>query len=189
MIRRIVYITVTILFAVIAYTVLRLTIPTAEVQQVSMTPTLQPGDRLVMSKIAYMVDEPRRGDILTFYPLQQPKPNLLQEVFQLSNTAVPLIKRVIGLPGDVVEIRDGKVVVNGTDLNEPYIRETPRYTLNTMRIPEGEYFVLGDNRNNSNDSHLGWTVSADRIIGKAWLIYWPAQKIGTAPNYYNYAIR
>ena len=188
MIRKLIYTIATVLFALIAYTALRLTIPTAEVQQVSMTPTLQPGDRLVMSKVAYMVDKPKRGDILTFYPLQQPIPSLLEEVFPRYTTTVPLIKRVIALPGDTVEVNEGKVIVNGIQLSEPYIKEAPRYTMHLIKIPPDEYFVLGDNRNNSNDSRLGWTVSSDRIIAKAWLIYWPLSKIGAAPNYHQYAV-
>jgi len=188
MIRKIIYILVTVVFAVLAYVVLRLTIPTAEVQQVSMMPTLQPGERLVMNKLAYVSSGPQRGDIITFYPLQQPKPDFFEEIFPWSNTTVPLIKRTIGLPGDTVEITNGKIIINGSVLNEPYITDPPRYTLRPLKIPAGEYFVLGDNRNNSNDSHLGWTVPLDRIVGKAWLIYWPLQRLGAAPNYQQYAV-
>ncbi|HAV10867.1 MAG TPA: signal peptidase I [Dehalococcoidia bacterium] len=189
MIRRLIYILLTVVCAVLVYIILRLTIPTAEVQQVSMMPTLQPGERLVMNKLAYIAADPQRGDIITFYPLQQSKPDLLEEIFPWSNTTVPLIKRTIGLPGDTIEIKNGKIIVNGSVLNEPYIKDPPRYTLRPMKIPDGEYFVLGDNRNNSNDSHLGWTIPIDRIVGKAWLIYWPPQRIGTAPNYQQYAVQ
>ena len=84
-----------------------------------------------------------------------------------------MIKRIIGLPGDSIEIREGKVFINGNPLDEPYIKEPIEYEYPLQEIPENDYFVLGDNRNLSNDSHKGWTVPSDNIIGKVWITYWP----------------
>jgi signal peptidase I len=181
--RNFVYFLGTAVVAIVIYIVLRLTIPSVEVQQVSMVPTLQPGERLLISRMAYLANSPQRGDIIVFYPPQQIKPDLFGEIFSWSSPTIPLIKRIIALPGDTVEIANGKVIVNDAVLNEPYIKDQPRYTLRLLKIPQGEYFVLGDNRNNSNDSHLGWTVDGDHIVGKAWIIYWPIQQWGTAPHY------
>lgn len=83
------------------------------------------------------------------------------------------IKRVIGLPGEEVKIVHGKVYINGQPLNEPYLVHLATYDLEPRRVPEGNYFVLGDNRPNSSDSHLGWYVPVSSIIGKAWFSYWP----------------
>jgi len=89
----------------------------------------------------------------------------------------PFIKRVIGLPGETVEIKDGKVFIDGIPLDEEeYIMAPPNNPMPATEIPENEYFVLGDNRNSSNDSHNGWTVPRDNIIGRAWFIYWPPSK-------------
>ena len=82
-----------------------------------------------------------------------------------------------------MEVRDGTVYINGTQLDEPYIKEPPRYSLKPWLIPDDEYFVLGDNRNISEDSHNGWTVPRQNIIGKDWLSIWPPGEWGLAPNY------
>jgi signal peptidase I len=90
------------------------------------------------------------------------------------------IKRLIALPGDTIEIKEGTVYLNGQTIDEPYIKEYPTYTMEMKEIPEGEYFVLGDNRNHSNDSHSWGTVPRENIIGKVWLSIWPP---GTIPSY------
>jgi len=88
------------------------------------------------------------------------------------------------LPGETVEIDDGKISINGIPLEEDeYIAEQPNYTMQATEISENEYFVLGDNRNNSNDSHNGWTVPQDNIIGKAWFTYWPPSKWRIVKHY------
>jgi len=122
------------------------------VEQSSMFPTLAEGQRIFINKL---VKEPDRGDIV---------------VFKNPNNAVntPLIKRVIGLPGEEVEVRSGVVYINGSPLNETYIDKMPHYDLPKSIIPGGEYFVLGDNRNSSRDSHSGWTVPQDNILGKVY---------------------
>lgn len=131
------------------------------VEHSSMWPTIEEGEYILVNKVSYHLHQPERGDIIVFHPPW--------------HFGRPYIKRVIGLPGDTVEIRDGKVFVNGSPLNEPYAGQTLDI-LPPTKVPEGEYFVLGDNRNNSYDSRKGWTVSRDYIIGKAWLTYWPPRR-------------
>jgi signal peptidase I len=152
------------------FLVLQNTIQTCIVSSSSMEPDLTVGQRLIVSKISYHFDVPQRGDIIVFQPPANP-------------SAIPYIKRVIGLPGDIVEIKDGKVIVNGAALFEPYIKETPMYYMPPEDIPADSYFVLGDNRNDSNDSHVWGTVPRDNIIGKASFTIWPLGEWGTAPNY------
>jgi signal peptidase I len=152
------------------FLVLQNTIQTCIVSSSSMEPDLTVGQRLIVSKITYRFYAPKRGDIIVFQPPANPG-------------AIPYIKRVIGLPGDIVEIKDGKVLINGNALFEPYIKETPSYYMPPEDIPAESYFVLGDNRNDSNDSHVWGTVPRDNIIGKASFTIWPLGEWGTAPNY------
>ena len=86
-------------------------------------------------------------------------------------------------PGETVEITDGAVYLDGHQLDEPYIKKPPTYTYPEHKVPQNEYFVLGDNRNNSEDSHTGYTVPRENIIGKAWLSIWPPGEWGVIPNY------
>ncbi len=133
----------------------------------SMNPTLQDGQYLIINNVSYYVDDPAPGDVI---------------VFHHPTSDLNLIKRVIGGPGDEISINEGVVTVNGVVLDEPYIREAPRYTYNGV-VPEGEYFVLGDNRNNSSDSHSWSFLPEDHIVGKAMLIYWPPADWDTVPHY------
>ena len=126
-----------------------------------MLPTIQPGDYIILNKLAYKFGDPQRGDIIIFYS---------------SRHHEDLIKRIIAIPGDKVEVKSGKVFVNDVPLDEPYILEQPKYTVFEQVIPDDNYFVLGDDRNNSDDSHNGWLVPHEAIIGKAWIIYWPPDR-------------
>jgi signal peptidase I len=126
-----------------------------------MQPTLQSNQYLLVNKVVYMVGEPRRGDIVVFRLPQDPRRDL--------------IKRIVALPGEEVEVRNGVVYVNGKALDEPYIRDKPLYFFSKKTVPEGEYFVLGDNRNNSFDSHVWDFLPREYLIGKAWVSYWPVQ--------------
>jgi signal peptidase I len=128
----------------------------------SMLPTIEDGEYIMVSKAAYFFNEPQRGDIIVFLSPQDPSSDL--------------VDRIIALPGDTVEIRDDKVLVNGTPLTEPYTLEPPHYFMQSEGIPEGHYFVLGDNRNNSTDSHRGWTAPRQNIVGKLWITYWPPNR-------------
>ncbi|MEB3210564.1 MAG: signal peptidase I [Leptolyngbyaceae bacterium] len=135
----------------------------------SMQPTLEINDRLIIDKVTYRFDDPKRGDIVVFSP-----PPILKE----QNVRDDLIKRVIGLPGDEVEIRNGEVRVNGELLSESYIKETIGYDFGPVTVPADNYLVLGDNRNNSFDSHAWGFVPSENIIGRALVRYWPPNRIG-----------
>lgn len=124
----------------------------------SMEPTLATGEYVIVNRLSYRFGTPQRGDIIVFHPPLAP-----QEEY---------IKRVIGLPGDDVEVRNGTVYVNGQALDETYLNTKTNYP-GTWRIPAGQLFVLGDNRNNSSDSHEWGTIAMDSIVGKAILVYWP----------------
>jgi signal peptidase I len=134
----------------------------------SMTPTLEDEQFLVVDKLGYRLHEPQRGDIIVF---RDPR-----------DSDRKLIKRVVGLPGEVLEIREGKVFINDTQVDEPYIESMGRYSMAATLIPTDHYFVLGDNRNNSSDSHNWGTLDSQEIVGKAWLSYWPPRLWGVVPH-------
>lgn len=139
------------------------------VQGHSMLPTLHEGEYLIINKLSYYLDEPRRGDIIVLhFPRDRSR---------------EYIKRVIGLPGDEIEISDSTVRVNGVPLEEPYINGTAAYRSATWTVPQGHYFVMGDNRNNSSDSRSWSFLPRDDIVGKAWLIYWQIEDWGLVPHY------
>lgn len=129
----------------------------------SMEPNLHPDQRLVVEKLTYRLHAPRRGDVV---------------VLRVSEQSDLLIKRVIGLPGDTVEIREGHVFVNGELLNEPYLADLTGGSYPPTYIPPLHVFVLGDNRGFSNDSRSFGMIPIDNILGKAWLSYWPPEQIG-----------
>ena len=135
----------------------------------SMIPNFAHGDYLIVDELSYRFGDPARGDVIVFHP-----PN---------NSREDYIKRVIALPHDIVGIEEGIVYINGSPLDEPYIEDAPRYTLEEYEVPENNYFVLGDNRNHSNDSHNGWVLPRQNIIGKAWLSIWPPDEWGLVSNY------
>lgn len=135
----------------------------------SMRPTLVNSERLVVNKFIYRFKAPERGDIIVFRYPRDPSRDF--------------IKRVIGIPGDTIEIKDGRVFVNGQLLNETYILEKTRGSYSLATVPEGHIFVMGDNRNNSEDSRfkdVGF-VSHDLVKGKAVMIFWPLDHIKSLP--------
>ena len=138
------------------------------VQGHSMMPTMKEGEYLIINKLSYYLDNPERGDIIVLhYPRDRTR---------------EYIKRIIGLPGDTVEIENGRVIVNGITLNEPYIADAPNYTGRWV-VPKDNYFVLGDNRNNSSDSHSWAYLPRSDIVGKAWLVYWPYDEWQLVPHH------
>ncbi|PSB02052.1 signal peptidase I [Merismopedia glauca] len=137
----------------------------------SMFPTLQVGDRLVVEKISYHFHPPERGDIVVFDP-----PETLQIQGYAKDQA--FIKRVIGLPGEELKITGGKVYLNNQPLSETYIAEPPKYTLAPQIVPPGKVFVMGDNRNNSNDSHVWGFLPQKNIIGRAVFRFLPINRFG-----------
>lgn len=137
----------------------------------SMLPTLEKGDRLVVEKISTRFHPPTTGDIIVFEP-----PEKLQVLGYAKDQA--FIKRVIGEPGQIVTIANHQVYINGEPLKENYIAEPPAYQWGAMQVPEGEFFVMGDNRNDSNDSHVWGFLPRKNIIGRARFRFWPLNRLG-----------
>ncbi|HYI25692.1 MAG TPA: signal peptidase I [Thermomicrobiales bacterium] len=190
----------TLLLALLIFVLVRAVVLNFRVEGHSMDTSLQNNEMLLVNRNAYLsfdqdkwfgwipfVDAgdddiwypfgtPERGDIVVLNP-----PNV--------NDDKPYIKRVIGLPGDTLEIRDDGVYINGTLANEPYIDEgnmtrcTGRMEYCNVEIPEGYVYVMGDNRMNSSDSRTFGLVPIDNIIGKAWITYWPVGELGVVPHY------
>lgn len=191
----------TAILAVLIFVLVRSVVLNFKVEGSSMLPTMSNGEMILVNRNAYrefnlgdFVDwipgvpeqdwftitdwgEPSRGDVVVFTP---PEPG----------DQKPYIKRVIGLPGDHVQItEDFDVLVNGTALDEPYIDNyrsecvrVSNFPHCDLTVPDGHYFVMGDHRNNSQDSRYFSVVEEDRIIGKAWLIYWPFSEFGTVSH-------
>lgn len=136
----------------------------------SMEPTLLINDRLIVEKMTYHFSNPKRGDVVVFGPTEALKKQNFNEAF---------IKRIIGLPGDTIKVTGGKVYVNDQALRENYIKQDPNYDYGPVTVPEGQYLVLGDNRNNSYDSHYWGFVPKENIIGRASVRFWPPQRIGS----------
>ncbi len=136
----------------------------------SMQPTIEIDDHLLIDKVSYRFGAPQRGDIIVFAP-----PLALEQ----QNMRDALVKRVIGLPGEQIEIKNGQVFVDGQALSENYTKEAADYTLQSTQIPPDQYLVLGDNRNNSNDSHVWGFVPREKIIGRVLVRYWPLNRVGT----------
>lgn len=148
----------TLILAVVLYVGINAVSARVRVDGFSMEPTLDNGEYILVNKLAYKLGEPARGDIVVFkFPL---------------DPSQDLIKRVIGLPGETITVQNGQVSVNGAPLDEPYIADAPYYN-GSWFVNEGELFVLGDNRNESKDSHEWGLLPIENVIGKAVVIYWP----------------
>ncbi len=183
----------TLLLAVAIFLGIRLVIQNFKVEGTSMEPSLHNGQYLIVIKAAYtridgtplatvldrgsqtspqtpeyLLGPPSRGDIAVFL---SPTPGERD-----------FIKRIIGVPGDTVEVRGGETYLNGKPLTEPYIRGPANYEVAPQVVPKGYYFVLGDNRPNSSDSHVWGFLPAENLIGKAWLSYWPPPEWGLVPT-------
>jgi signal peptidase I len=145
----------------------------------SMLPTLQVGDRLVVEKISYHLRPPAAGEIVVFYPPQQLQKYLqFQGLTQKQALRQVFIKRIIGEAGQTVGVKNGQVCLNGEPQQEDYIAEPPDYDWGPAPVPENQFFVMGDNRNNSNDSHIWGFLGKERIIGRAAFRFWPPNRIG-----------
>jgi len=138
----------------------------------SMVPTLHIGDRLVVEKVSYRLHPPVDGDVVVFEP---PAP-LIKQGFRPDQA---LIKRVMGTPGQTVRIEAGTVFVDDRPLDEPYIAEPPAYRMPSVTVPPEMVFVMGDNRNNSNDSHVWGFLPQQNIIGRAIFRFFPIDRIGS----------
>lgn len=159
----------TLLLAIILFLVINTLTGRYQVHGQSMEPSLHDGQYLLASKVTYWLHPPERGDIVVLDP-----PGKQSEV--------PYIKRLIGLPEDIIEVRDQRVWVNGVPLVEPYIDTPPTY-VDEWQLEENEYLVLGDNRNHSSDSHAWGLLSRDQILAKAVFSYWPPEHWGVIPHH------
>lgn len=142
-----------------------------KIPSASMETTLMVGDRVVVNKLSYRTHDVNRGDVVVFRrPPRAPSG---------PDEPAQLIKRVIGLPGETVEARDGNVYIDGKRLDEPYLEEgTPTLGMDVpFKVPEGQIWVMGDNRLNSGDSRVFGSVDIDTIIGRAFFIIWPLGRI------------
>lgn len=183
----------TVVLAAAIFLLVRGAVQNFRVEGSSMDPSLDNGQYLLVNKAVYckwnlectgwnldrilpfldnfdghIFHPPQRGDVVVFRFPQDPDRDF--------------IKRVVGVPGDTVEVRDGTVFINGRAAEENFILERPRYSYGPVKVPEGQYFVLGDNRNNSYDSHVWGMLPEEYIIGKAWVSYWPLSEFGLVNN-------
>ena len=176
--------------AVIALVVKAFVAQAFVIPSASMQPQLTDGDRVVVSRLAYEAHEPRRGDVLVFDDPDQPAPDesglaplrLGREALEALGVVQPdereLIKRVVGLPGESVSGRDGRVLIDGRPLVEPYLApETVIGDFGPVPVPEGHVFVMGDNRTNSKDSRIFGPVPIDDVVGRALARVWPPGRL------------
>ncbi|MBE3067113.1 MAG: signal peptidase I [Chloroflexi bacterium] len=165
----------TVGLAVILFLVINVISARVRVEGYSMLPTLDNGEYVLISRLSYKLGDFQRGDIIVFRPPMYPDAPFWQRLFGLpgfDDKYEDYIKRIIGLPGDTVRIANGTVYISNVPLIEPYIAAPPDYS-NEWTVPEGQLFVLGDNRNNSADSHAWGFLPEENILGKALVVYWP----------------
>jgi len=160
----------TALLMLLIYVVTRTLVQTFRIEGISMEPSLHDGQYLIINKLVYHLHAPNRGDVVVFH---YPK-----------NPSRDFIKRIIGLPGEKVQVRGERIFINDEEIEEPYALHRGNYTWGPQVLGEDEYFVLGDNRNSSSDSHTWGPVPTQAIIGKAWISYWPPQHLGLVPHYF-----
>jgi signal peptidase I len=156
----------TILLASIVFLVVNAATGRFSLDGPSMLPTLHKGEFVIVSRVEYRLHPPERGDVIVFQ-----RPEGMR------------IKRIIGLPGETLEIRQGQVFIDGQFLPETYVKDPALYTMGPRTMGPDEYFVMGDNRSNSSDSHNYGPIEFNTIDGKAWLIYWPPQDWEFVPHY------
>src|SRR6266498_3280761 len=159
----------TLFITVVIFLLIRTVVQNFRVEGLSMEPNFHDGQYIFVNKLAYLFNGPARGDPVVLVPP--------------TNVDRDYIKRIVGLPGERVQITNGQVIVNEQPLHEPYPLNQGSYNMPLKVIPPNEYFVLGDNRDNSSDSHLWGTLTREKIIGKVWLSYWPPPLIGLVPDY------
>ena len=175
----------TVGLAVILFLGINLISARVRVEGFSMIPTLDNGEYVLISRLSYKLGDFQRGDIIVFRPPMYPDAPFLQRLFGLpgfDDNYEDYIKRIVGLPGETVRIASGTVYINGVQLVEPYIVVPSDYS-NEWTVPEGQLFVLGDNRNNSADSHAWGFLPEGNILGKALVVYWPFADFMVIPSH------
>jgi signal peptidase I len=161
--------------AVLLFVVINIISARVRVDGYSMRPTLQDGEFVLINRLAYQLGSFQRGDIIVFRPPMYPEADFFRRLLGLpniSNDYEDYIKRIIALPGDTVKISNGVVQINGTPIGEAYIAAAPNYS-GEWTVPAGNLFVLGDNRNNSADSHAWSFLPEENVLGRALVVYWP----------------
>jgi signal peptidase I len=151
---------------IVAYFLQAYIVKPFQIPSESMQPTIDPGDRILVNRLAYRYGSVQHGDIIVFKAPTEP--------------GVDFVKRVIALPGDTIEVQDGKAILNGQTLDEPYLSSRGGRDFPSQKVPDGTVFVMGDNRSNSEDARF-WPVpwlSVDDIVGKAFVVYWPPSHLG-----------
>ncbi len=143
----------------------------------SMLPTFAVNDRILTDRNSYQTALPQRGDIVVFRPSQQLS-EMLQGAMPVNHKTV-FVKRVIGLPGEVIEVRQGKVYINQQPLLEPYLSEAPTYAWGPVTVPSQTVILLGDNRNNAFDSHYWGALPQQNLLGRVIWRYWPLNRFGS----------
>lgn len=176
--------------AALFYGLVRFSVGNTVVEGSSMLPNLEPGERMIVNKLAYIqFDAHRLSGLIPFWEVKRSDPRpvfhppargeVIVFKYDRANPETPLVKRVIGLPGETVEMRNGAVFIDGKKLDEPYLTNGPdNWTMARTVVPEGQYFVLGDNRRVSNDSRYFGPVPFETVIGKVWAVYWPPSRMG-----------
>jgi len=152
----------------------------------SMEETLQINDRVLVNKISYRFGDPHRGDVVVFDRTPNTDENVVEALFRnlaesigVRTPEADLIKRVVGLPGETIEIRGNTILIDGEPLDEPYLAEGIRTErMDSLTVPADEYFVMGDNRSRSQDSRFFGTIGRDEIVGRAFVIIWPPSRWG-----------
>ncbi len=179
----------TVLLSLAVFLALHFSVQNFRVEGSSMVPTLTEGQYIVANKIIY--SRVSTDTFARFLPFVQPSgeddslytfhPPRYGEIIIFnfpSDNSRDLVKRVIGLPGDTIEIESGQVIRNGEVLDEPYVVNRDRRSVGPIVVPENSYYVLGDNRRSSSDSRDWGFLSNEHVIGRAWISYWPSNAVG-----------